>query len=55
VDAQEIENMSPNAVDYEMDFYEAAMCDPSDGGIDAFFQLEHSSNSANLFPFLPKC
>jgi hypothetical protein len=35
-----------DAVDYEMDVYEAAMCDPSDGGADAFFRLEHSGTSA---------
>jgi hypothetical protein len=26
--------MSLDVVDYEMDVYEAAMCDPSDGGTD---------------------
>jgi hypothetical protein len=40
--------MSLDAMDYEMDVYEAAMCDPSDGGVDAFFLLEHSSTAANV-------
>jgi hypothetical protein len=40
--------MSLDAVDYEMDVYEAAMCDPSDGGTDAFFRLEHSSTVASV-------
>jgi hypothetical protein len=46
--AQEEGNMSLDAVDYEMDVYEAAMCDPSDGGTDAFFLLEHSSTTARV-------
>jgi hypothetical protein len=29
--------MTPDVVDYEMDVYEAAMCNPSDGGADSFF------------------
>jgi hypothetical protein len=45
--AEEEGNMSLDAVDYEMDVYEAAMCDPSDGGADAFFRLEHSSSAAS--------
>jgi hypothetical protein len=45
--AEEEGNMSLDAVDYEMDVYEAAMCDPSDGGADAFFRLEHSSSLAS--------
>jgi hypothetical protein len=57
--AEEEGNMSLDAVDYEMDVYEAAMCDPSDGGADAFFPLEHSSTAASgshdkvrlFFPF----
>jgi hypothetical protein len=40
--------MSLDAVDYEMDVYEAAMCDPSDGGTVAFFLLEHSSTGASV-------
>ena len=46
--AQEEHNMSFNAVGYKMDVYEAAMCDPSDGGADAFFCLEHLSRAANV-------
>jgi hypothetical protein len=46
--AEEKGNMSLDAVDYEMDVYEAAMCDPSDGGADAFFRLEHSSTAASV-------
>jgi hypothetical protein len=34
---QEEGNMLLDAVDYKMDVYEVAMCDPSDGGTDAFF------------------
>jgi hypothetical protein len=45
--AEEEGNMLLDAVDYEMDVYEAAMCDPSDGGADAFFLLEHSSIAAS--------
>jgi hypothetical protein len=59
--AQHEGNMSLDVVDYKMDVYEAAMCDPSDGGANAFFQLEHSSTTANVprdkvslfFPFFP--
>jgi hypothetical protein len=57
--AEEEGNMSLDAVDYEMDVYETTMCDPSDGGADAFFRLEHSSTAASgscdkvrlFFPF----
>jgi hypothetical protein len=57
--AKEEGNMSLNAMEYEMDVYEVAMCDPSDGGVDAFFRLEHSSTVASgsrdkvhlFFPF----
>jgi hypothetical protein len=57
--AEEEGNMSLDAVDYEMDVYKAAMCDPSDGGTDAFFLLEHLSTAASgsrekvrlFFPF----
>jgi hypothetical protein len=37
--AEEKGCMTPDVVDYEMDVYEVAMCDPSDGGADAFFRL----------------
>jgi hypothetical protein len=40
--------MSLDTVDYKMDVYEAALCDPSDGGADAFFRLEHSSTAASV-------
>jgi hypothetical protein len=61
--AEEEGNMSLDAVDYEMDVYEAAMCNPSDGGVDAFFLLEHSGTSPIIpcdkvrlfFPFLQQC
>jgi hypothetical protein len=51
--------MMPEAVDYKMDVYEATMCNPFNGGTDAFFRLEHLSTMANvprnkvrlLFPF----
>jgi hypothetical protein len=46
--AEEEGNMLLDVVDYEMDVYEAAMCDPSDGGADAFFRLEHSSIAASV-------
>jgi hypothetical protein len=46
--AQEEGNMSLDVVDYEMDVYEATMCDPSDGGTDVFFRLEHSSTAASV-------
>jgi hypothetical protein len=46
--AKEKGRMTLDAVDYEMDVYEAAMYDPSDGGADAFFRLEHSSKAANI-------
>jgi hypothetical protein len=46
--AEEEGNMSLDDVDYEMDVYKAVMCDPSDGGTDAFFQLEHSSTAASV-------
>jgi hypothetical protein len=57
--AEEEGNMSLDVVDYEMDVYEAAMCNPSDGGADTFFRLENSSTAANgsldkvrlFFPF----
>jgi hypothetical protein len=57
--AEEEGNMSLDAVDYEMDVYETVMYDPSDGGADVFFRLEHSSTAANgsrdkeclFFPF----
>ena len=29
--------MTLDALDYKMDVYEVAMCDPSDGGADALF------------------
>jgi hypothetical protein len=53
--------MTPDAVDYEMDVYEATMHDPSDGGADALFLSEHSGTAANVprnkvrlfFPFFP--
>jgi hypothetical protein len=45
---QEECNMSLDVVDYEMDVYEVVMCDPSDGGTDAFFLLEHSSTTASI-------
>ena len=41
-------NMSLDAVDYKMDVYEAVMCDPFNGGVDAFFRLEHSNTAANI-------
>jgi hypothetical protein len=41
-------NMSLDVVDYEMDVYKATMCDPSNGGADAFFRLEHSSTAASI-------
>jgi hypothetical protein len=40
--------MTPDVVDYKMDVYEVAMCDPSDGGADALFRLEHSSKAASV-------
>ena len=46
--AQEECSMLLDAVDYEIDDYKAAMCDPSDGGIDVFFRLEHSSRTASV-------
>jgi hypothetical protein len=60
--AEEKGCMLLDAVDYKMDVYEAAMCDPSDGGVDAFFRLEHSSTAASVprnkvrlfFPFFSK-
>ena len=45
---EEEHNMLLDVVDYEMDVYEAAMCDPSDGGGDAFFCLEHLSTVASV-------
>ena len=37
-----------DAMDYEMDVYEAMMCNPSDGGTKAFFQLEHSNIEVSI-------
>ena len=45
---QEEHNISLDTVDYKMDVYEALMCDPSNGGVDAFFRLEHLSRAANV-------
>jgi hypothetical protein len=61
--AEEEGNMLLDAVEYEMDVYEAAMCHPSHGGANAFFRLEHSSTTASVprdkvrlfFPVLPQC
>ena len=46
--AQEEHNMLLDVVDYEIDVYEAAMCNPSNGGTDAFFCLEHSGKAASV-------
>jgi hypothetical protein len=46
--AEEEGNMLLDAVDYKMDVYEATMCDPYDGGVDAFIRLEHSSTTASV-------
>ena len=40
--------MSLDVVDYKMDVYKVAMCDPSNGGTDAFFRLEHSSKATSV-------
>jgi hypothetical protein len=39
---------APDTVDYEMDVYEAAMCDSFDGSTNVFFRLEHSSTTASI-------
>ena len=40
--------MSLDAMDYKMDVFEAVMYNPSDGGTDAFFCLEHLSRAASV-------